>query len=506
MSDRGHLARPDPGELVVVSQRGPFSFVLNSADEPVARPAPGGLATLIRAMARRRRFTWIASAVGDADRAAAAGGRTWSHDLARVELVQLPWTATQSCYEGFANPTLWFLQHGLTDRLCPGRLAPIIWRAWDEGYRQTNRCMAAAASRQRGATFLVEDYHLYLVPAFLRPLQPAAPIAHFSHIPWPEPCAWDVLPAPLVAELLEGMLSADLLGFQSTLDATRFTETCRRFVRGIEVSAEVIVQRSGWRTRLGSYPVTIDPAALMHSAQMEPRIGLRRLPDPPSDVQVIQRIDRLDPSKNIVAGFQAFELLLQRRPDLRGRVLFRAHLIPTRTELPEYAAARDEALMAAARVNEHFGRDSWTPVRILLDDDRELATTELRRFDVLLVNSLADGMNLVAKEGVLLNQRDGVLVLSEGAGAFQELGRWALGIRPEDVRGTADALEMALGMAAGERRARLHRLRRAVLSRTTDDWLDEQLQDLRRAVDWRPSSAGPRVVEEIDLEPLGEAV
>ncbi|MGH2520229.1 MAG: trehalose-6-phosphate synthase, partial [Chloroflexota bacterium] len=371
--------------------------------------------------------------------------------------------------------------------LQPWRFDPRRQHLWAEEYRQANASLVGAAAEVANASvFLLQDYHLYLAPALLRRQRPEAPIAHFSHIPWPRSGTWARLAPELLRGLLQGLLGADLLGFQTAADAANFAATC--------VTYGVARQEGAWlrgadgrATLLRNYPVTVDAPSLFNAAAMQgesPALCARSR-------QVVLRVDRLDPSKNIPGGFAAFGRLLEVHPELRGGVEFVAHLVRTRENVPEYRDARDAAREAAEHVNARFGTAGWQPIRITLRDDRQLALAELRRFDVLLANSLADGMNLVAKEGAVLNERDGVLVLSQRAGAWEELGGWALGVDPTDIDQTARVLHEALTMPPSERVIRARRLRHAVASTSSVNWLNRQVHDAlaAHAANVRPTAA-----------------
>ena len=191
------------------------------------------------------------------------------------------------------------------------------------------------------------------------------------------------------------------------------------------------------------------------------------------------RVDRLDPSKNQLLGFQAFERLLEMRPDLRGRVRFSAFLVPSRTDLSVYRAYRDTLYKRIEAINTRFGADcSQPPVKVFYTNDREQALAAMESCDVLLVNSLQDGMNLVAKEWAAVSRRPGVLVLSETAGAAEEAAGSALLVSPLDIEGTAHALAEGLDMTEAERAGRLSRFRDRVYQWTARDWLASQLRDL----------------------------
>jgi trehalose 6-phosphate synthase len=350
-------------------------------------------------------------------------------------------------------------------------LGPSFRDAWDRGYVPVNEAFAAAAieelDHEPEASVLFHDYHLYLAPALVRSARPGVVSSHFVHIPWPEPEAWSTLPPELTAAIHEGLLANDVVGFHTDRWRRAFLDCADRFVPGGVGS-----------TRVVAHPIGVDadeferraddPVVLERQAEIS-----KWRPD-----QLVLRVDRVDPSKNIMRGFEAFGLLLERHPELHGRVGFLALLAPSREDIPEYAAYAAEIEAAAAAVNERFAREAWTPVVLDIADDFPRSLAGYKEFDVLLVNAVSDGLNLVAKEAFLLNMRDGALVLSENAGSHEELGDWAVTVDPFDVSGQADALFEALTLPADERRRRSEAIRARVRGHDIREWIDAQLTDL----------------------------
>jgi len=473
--------------VVVLSQRGPLSFSVDPTGGLAASPSPGGLANALGGVARRRPVRWVAAAISEGDCLAARQAGAHASGAAELRLVELPAAVQQLHYATFANPILWFLQHGLPAP--PPRIKSVdsVERAWAEGYCPANALLAQRAAEVADGVapvVLVQDYHLYLAPRLIRQAKPDARVAHFLHIPWPEPERWAALPQHIVTKLLEGLLGADVAGFQSDADAGRFRSTIRAYLPQAAIDTDgAVTGADGRRTLVRHYPITVDTAELEQLAASREAVAHASLlaERKAAGMQTILRVDRLDPSKNIAAGFEAFGRLLAGAPELRGRVTFMAHLVPTRTEVPEYQEERKKVFAAAAAVNGRFGAQGWQPIEILNIENRIRAVASLSEYDVLLVNSLADGMNLVAKEGAVLNRRDGVVVLSRRTGAWDELGEWAIGVDPEDIAGTAKALHRALLLPQVERRLRATGLRQAVMRSSLDRWLDDQLQDLPAA-------------------------
>jgi trehalose 6-phosphate synthase len=439
----------------------------------VARRGGGGLVTALAGLIAHHDVTWVASAMSDEDRAIAAarGGSfeetTRDGDTYRLRLVAHDSPAYDLFYNVVANPALWFVQH----RLPFGQLGSEFRAAWDDGYVPVNAAFAAATieelDREPDAAVLFHDYHLYLAPALVREARPDVVSSHFIHIPWPEPDGWSLLPDDLIAAIHEGLLANDVVGFHTDRWRQGFFECVERFVpRGIG------------STRVVAHPIGVDPAEFERRADDPAVLERQAAIEAWRPEQLIVRVDRVDPSKNIVRGFEAFGLLLERHPELHGNLALLALLAPSREDISEYADYAAEIEAAAGAVNERFARDGWTPVELDIADDFARSLAGYKEFDVLLVNAVYDGLNLVAKEAFLLNTRDGALVLSENAGAHEELGEWAVSVGPFDVSGQADALYEALMLPAVERRRRAEAIRAHVRAHDIREWIDAQLEDL----------------------------
>ncbi len=302
--------------------------------------------------------------------------------------------------------------------------------------------------------------------------------SHFVHIPWPEADYWHALPRKLRVAVHEGLLANDVVGFHTDRWRRAFLLAVERLL-GAEVDPQSgTVEHNGHVTRVVAHPIGVDPAEFERLREdpvvleREAALAARR-PE-----QLVLRVDRTDPSKNAVRGFRAFALLLERHPELHGRVAMAALLAPSRQDIPEYAEYAAAVEAAARAVNDRFARDGWQPVELDVADDFPRSVAGYKQFDVLLVNPVFDGLNLVAKEAFLVNARDGVLVLSENAGVHDELGEWAVTVNPLDVSGQADALYAALTLDPSERRRRAEAIRSHVRTHDIREWIEAQLADL----------------------------
>ncbi|HEU4977825.1 MAG TPA: trehalose-6-phosphate synthase [Solirubrobacteraceae bacterium] len=473
--------------LVLVSNRGPVTY----EDDGTVRRGTGGLVTALTGLASHRDAVWIASALseGDVRRAEEAGGRPFpvrspTGGEYLVRLVASDPDAYDRFYNIFANPMLWFIQHYLWDL----SNAPDVRRneveAFEYGYNVVNEDLALAVIEEiadaEDPVVMVHDYHLYTLPALVRRARPDAFLHHFVHIPWTQSDAWRVLPGRIREEIYTGLLANDIIGFHTASYRRNFLQCCRDLM-DIEVDFGAgIVHYEGRDVWVRNYPLPIDAAATRAVAASERTRAfeqelLRRRRE-----FLILRVDRADLSKNVLRGFSAFDLFLEQHPEFAERVTFMAQLMPSRTDVPEYAEylERIEALVAV--VNHRHGTPDWMPIQLKLRDDLEEAVAAYKHYDVLLVNAMFDGMNLVAKEGPLVNERNGVSVLSENTGAHEELGEYALSVNPFDIQELADSIHAALTMEEGERRRRMEGLTRTVTARNPGDWIDEQLADIRK--------------------------
>jgi trehalose 6-phosphate synthase len=472
--------------LIVAANRGPVTFRTAEDGSFYHERGGGGLVTALTGLCRYTDATWIACARTEADAAWQSGQVALAEGGAvRVQFLSPSEAAYEGYYNVIANPLLWFLQHSMWDV----SRAPVIdratWQAWEEGYVAVNRQFADAIARQvlaagRPTLVMLQDYHLYLVARTLRARlgrRRWPTVLHFIHIPWPGPEYWRILPPTMRQALLDSLCTVDVLGLQTHEDGLDFLRT----VESLLPRASVNYRRGRvWyrnhATHVRDFPISIDVDALRHRAGSEEVTAQRaEIRDMVGDCQLVLRIDRIEPSKNIVRGFLAFEEMLKLHPEHRGRVRFIALLVPSRMEVSEYRSYLDDLMATAGRVNAGYGDSQWEPVRVLVGESYSRAVAALQEYDVLLVNAIADGMNLVAKEGPIANQRDGVLVLSERAGARQQLEPGALVVSPCDVYATAEALHQALVMSPAERQMRAGRLRWLVEREDITAWLCAQL-------------------------------
>jgi trehalose 6-phosphate synthase len=478
--------RQQSAPLVLVSNRGPVTFQPGGE----MQRGTGGLVTALTGLASYREAIWIASAMtpDDARVSREHDGHAFPVDTPdgseyQVRFVISDEIAYDLFYSVFANPMLWFIQHYLWDLSNAPDISRHEVEAFHGGYKVVNADLAAAVVQQIAGSHepvvMVHDYHLYTLPGMVREQRPDAFLHHFIHIPWTQPDAWRVLPGSIRREIFAGLLANDIIGFHTRSYRHNFLQCCHDLM-DLEVDFERgtvhFEDREVW---VRSYPLPIDHRATRRIAQgervarFESELFARRREN------LILRVDRADLSKNILRGFSGFDLFLEQHPEFSEQVTFIAQLMPSRTDVPQYAEylERIEALVAV--VNHRHGTPDWMPIQLKLRDDLDEAVASYRNYDVLLVNAMFDGMNLVAKEGPIVNNRNGVSILSRNTGAHEELGEFALSVNPFDIQELADAIFTALTMDPGERERRAHGLEQIITSRDPGDWIDEQLADIR---------------------------
>jgi len=466
--DGGSLNQGSLSDTVLVSNRGPLTFHLEHG-QPVAGASAGGLAGSLRPLVLGTGATWVACALGDGDRQAAQSG-LMHDDGIRIELLDPDPDVYRMAYDVVSNATLWFCHHRLFDTARRPRSDGHWSEAWD-AYRQYNRLFAervAEVAPEHGRV-LVQDYHLTLVGSELARLRPDLRSVHFTHTPFADPDTLRSLPTEVAQELLDGMADFGSCGFHTE----RWADTYRRCQRELGRSDGKVGEVPTFSSPLSVDPVRLadavaDPAVAAAGVHLDEAVG-------GADRQVIVRVDRMELSKNLLRGFWAFEELLEQQPHRRGRVVFLALAYLSRQGLAEYLGYQNEVEATVARINERFATPGWTPIVLLVDDDYPRSLAALSRYDVLLVNPVRDGLNLVAKEGPLANTVDGVLALSREAGAFDELAPGCLEVNPFDVSGTASALARALDMDDAERASLAKTLRELIVTRPPQRWLLDQL-------------------------------
>jgi trehalose 6-phosphate synthase len=478
------------GPLILVSNRGPVTFGRGPAGAREMRRGGGGLVTALSGLLEHFPALWISAGISDEDAAVAAeadGNDVALPDVGldtRGRFVILDHDTYHAYYNVIANPMIWFIQHYLWDL----SNAPDIRReevdAWEHGYLAANRAFAEAVNAELDdrpdAVVMLHDYHLYTCPADVRSAHPDAFLHFFVHIPWSQPDYWRVLPPHVREAILRGLLANDVIAFHTSAYARNFLLCCAEL---LDLRVDYARRQVSWEGRevwIRSYPISIDAPAFESLAQ-SPEVAAEEGPILRRRRRfLILRVDRTDLSKNILRGFKAFEIVLDRHPEFLEEITFLAQLQPSRQDVDEYVEYLAKIRDLVSFINTKHGNTDWMPIDLRIEQNLPRAVAGYKHYDVLMVNSIFDGMNLVAKEAPLVNERDGVLILSENTGAHEELGSFALTVNPFDVDSQAEALYAALSMPADERAARSDHIKRIVRENNVAKWLDAQRADIVR--------------------------
>ncbi len=466
--------------IVVASNRGPVSFERDASGELISQRGAGGLVTALSGVFFRDDTTWVAAAMTDGDREVAAEGFEIDPDAhQRVRFVVIPPERYDAYYNQMSNRILWFLHHYLWDTARTPTFDELTEANWQE-FVEANRSFAQVLADEgdRDPVYLIQDYHLALVPAMLRELRPDARIVHFTHTPFAGATYLRILPVHMRDAILRGMAGADVVAFQSRAWVESFLLSVRglsgfRVLRGGRfVTGDRVASARAFPVAVSAHPIRET------AAKPEIKEGRRELKAWKGETKLLLRVDRFEPSKNILRGFLAYELFLKSHPRWQGRVKFLALFSPSREALPEYQAYGDDCMAEVERINKELATEDWQPIEVRVQEDYGYAVGAYGLYDALLVNPVYDGMNLVAMEGPLVNRQHGVLILSRNAGAYGRLGKHALTVNPFDLRETADAIRDALEMPEEERMRRGRGLSRTVQAHTPPQWLASQLEAL----------------------------
>ena len=489
--------------LIVVTNRGPVEFHREAGGKLVARSGPGGVVTALASLASTTPLTWVAVTLTEGDREAfptpqtpARRTRVGAQPI-RVRYTPVAPDVQRMHYDEVSNGVLWFLQHYMWDIANTPNFTERQHRAWDEGYRAVNQAIAQTVIEEAtadgppdgsGAIILLQDYQLYLAPAMIRERLPRATIQQFIHIPWPAMRYWEFLPQRMLDDIFTGLAANDVLGFQTEPDVRNFLVCAQMFLPGCQMDfTRSLVTCRKHKLLAHAYPIPVDADEARRSlTSAAGRRGAQEIvallgdTGAAAEQRLIVRVDRLEPTKNIVRGFKAFEALLRDHEELRGRVRFLAFLIPSRQGLAIYRRYDREVRALIKRINTAYGTSGWQPVTVFFENNRPRALAALRRCDVLLVNPVIDGMNLVVKEGAAVNEVHSVAILSRTAGADTQMADATLAVTATDIEETTAQLYRALTMDGAERALLAERARAIAEAETPTDWALAQLRDAAR--------------------------
>jgi trehalose 6-phosphate synthase len=494
-----HLVANGRPECIIVSNRGPIEYYTEQDGQYKIRNGAGGVVTGLLGAIQQRPVVWIALTMTEVDRLGMQANQYISNSLpstlanAVLRFLSVPQKTYDRHYYSICNRVLWFAQHSLLQPAMSTAFTRRTRDDWEKGYRVVNEALAEAVIRELKIwgpelPVIFQDYQLYLAPEQVRAHYQQARLSHVIYIPWPDARYLAMLPEYMVQAIYRSLSATDIIGFQTLHDARNFLIGATHFLKNAQVlwnttNSLGILLWQGRRIQTCLYPIAPSPQHL-HSVIQSPETetAIKELSSQISfndNRKLILRVDRVDPTKNIIRGFQAYERLLQTHPELHGHVTFLALLVPSRENITVYRSYKRHVHNIINRINTLYGQAQWQPIVAIFGNNHGRALACLQYYDVLLVNPVIDGMNLVVKEGGILNKRSGVIILSRTAGAYDTIGNYVLGIAPLDIEATADALYYGLTMSSEERTHRAHMLGEALLKEDAICWLDMQIKDLK---------------------------
>lgn len=479
----------DDKEIIVASNRGPVVFKKDKKGQIELIRGAGGIVGSMIPFLERTHGKWISSAIGEYDHHM----NTEYHSKVPIPLENPEYyvefiKSDENIYNGFngkfANPLLWFIHHSMWNPPYSPCADEELHQAW-ESYKHVNSLFAEAIGQDvydsdKTPIVMLQDYHLYLTPKIIRKQHPNVLMSQFVHIPFPPPEIFQQLPNHMQIEILDSILTNDVLGFHIQRYTNNFFQTIKLILPNAsvdEINSDILY--NGHVCHVRTYPISVDTKTLQIQAQ-NPKVIAKdaEVDDIVGDCKLIYRTDRADLSKNIIRGFQAYDIFLEKYPEWREKVKFVATLMPSRQDIKIYREYTDNIKNIVKEINEKYETPNWQPIKYICRGDYDLVIALLKRYDVLMVNPILDGMNIVAKEGSVVNENNGVLVLSTGAGCYEELKDGAICINPFDLRQTAESLDMALMIDERTKTQMLAKNRDVIKSNDLNKWVSDQLNDI----------------------------
>jgi trehalose 6-phosphate synthase len=392
-------------------------------------------------------------------------------------------------YDDISNSVLWYTQHYIWKKPETFKEEEYLSRAWIEGYIPVNKAYASKINDlivpDKQNIVMLQDYHLYLAASYIRKTHPNLILTQFIHIPWPKAKYLSILPEYMRQPIIESLLANDIVGFHIPRYATNFLDSCIEIADKVDYQNNVVYYKD--RTiHVKSYPISIDMDSLNQLSEHSDVFNYERYIEKlRGDSFLIYRTDRADLSKNILRGYQAYEMFLEKHPEYHGKVVFLATGKSTRSNLKDYQDYRKSIEELILDINQKYSTENWRPIEEIFEAPYKLVVAALKNYDCLMVNPLCDGMNVVSKEGPFLNQNNGVLILSEEAGSHVELKDQVLSINPLDVDETAEAIHRAVTMNEEERTSKCRGLKELIQKNTLSDWISNQFRDIQMVIDDR---------------------
>ncbi len=450
----------------------------------------GGIVPTLLPFMEKTGGTWVASAMNDADIEMAGrfpGNRIpvpLKEPKLNVQLVILDQKKYNEFYNSFHNPFLWFIYHYLWNLAYTPEIDDSIHNAW-QSYQYVNQRFAEEIIEEvnlsdKEPLIMLQDTHLQTCPSYIRKKFNDIFLSQFIHIPWPYPDYFSIYPRYIEKAIIEGLLSNDHLGFHIEKYVKNFLMTCEKYADEVDFKNN-IVHYNGRKVFVKNYPISVDVGKLNEFAKSDEVLRQEQyVKQIKGNNFLIYRTERTDPSKNIIRGFKAYDLFFQKHPEFRGKVTFFITGVTTRENVKEYQDYKINVNNIIHEVNEKYSTEDWEPIAPHFEAEYSLVTAALKNYDCLLINSINDGMNIVPKEGSIVNENNGVLILSETTGAYNELKENSISINALDISETADAIYKAVTMKDSERKHCLDGLKETICKYDVYKWMGEQFNDIQK--------------------------
>lgn len=480
--------------LIIASNRGPVTFK-KVKNKTIAVRGAGGLVSGLSSVLKSTGGIWISSAMSKLDKELARENKIIdipeNNPDYTVKFLDIEDDRYDKFYNVISNRILWFCFHYLWRISDEPNISSDVTDAWDNGYKYVNKLFANSIiesineaklkSPEAKPVVMLQDYHLLLAAKYIKNKFPDIPISHFTHTVWPQPDYFSILPNEIVSDIFTSMVENNILGFQSKRYADNFIYCCKRLLDCKVDFENNSVIYNGKTSIVRTYPISIDPSLLNEqSSSNDVRKHSDEITDKFKDKKIILKIERVELTKNTIRGLYAYKSLLKKYPRYKGKVILLVHIYPSRDKIAEYNIYLNKVIKEIEDINKQFRKDSWKPIVLEVSDNYDRSLAALNNYDVLLVNPVFDGMNLVAKEGPLVNKKNGVLVLSENTGAYEQLKGSVLSLNPFDIEQTVQRLQEALDMSLDDRKQLYDKLLSRINEDSIEDWANCQVKDLLR--------------------------
>ncbi len=476
-------------EIIVASNRGPVVFNKDENGKIELIRGAGGIVGSMIPFLKKTHGKWVSSAIGECDQHI---NNKYANKVPvpledpeyYVQFIKTELDIYNDFNGKFANPLLWFIHHSMWNPPYSPCADEELHKAWDS-YQHVNSMFAAAIGddvlkSEKTPIVMLQDYHLYLTPKLIRKQHPDVLMSQFVHIPFPPPEIFQQLPNHMQIDILDSILTNNVLGFHIPRYMNNFFQTVKLILPNAivdEITGDILY--NGHVCHVRTYPISVDMKTLQTQAK-DPEVISKdvEVDEIIGDCKLIYRTDRTDLSKNIIRGFQAYDMFLEKYPEWREKVKFVATLMPSRLDIKIYREYTDNIREIVKEINDKYATPDWEPIKYICKGDYNLVIALLKRYDVLMVNPILDGMNIVAKEGSVVNENNGVLILSSGAGCYEELKDGSICINPFDLRQTAESIDMALLMDETTKSQMIARTRTAIQINDLNKWVSDQLRDI----------------------------